>query len=57
MGALDDFHVEVEDAGVGGGTDGGVTGVREGAGLAVAEAGDVVFVAAEVLFFRCSGGG
>ena len=49
--ALDGFHVEVEDARFGVRPDGGIAGVGEGAGLAVAEAGDVVFVAAEVLLF------
>lgn len=39
MGTLDGLHVEVEDAVVA--TDGGVTGVCKGAGLTVAEAGDL----------------
>ena len=56
MCALDGFHVEVEGAGFGGGADGGIAGVCEGAGLAVAEAGDVVLVAAEVLLFGGSEG-
>ena len=54
MCTLDGLDVEVEDTGVGR-ADGGILGVGEGAGLAVAEAGDVVFVAAEVLGFGCSG--
>ena len=49
--ALDGFHVQVQGAGSGVRADGGIAGVGEGAGLAVAEAGDVVFVAAEVLLF------
>jgi len=47
--ALDYLGVEIEGPGFGGGTDGGVAGVGQGAGLAVAEAGYVVFVSAEVL--------
>ena len=49
MCPLDGLHVEVQDAGLRVGADGGVAGVGEGAGLAVAEAGDIVFVSAEVL--------
>lgn len=56
MCALDGFHVEVEGAGFGVGADGGITGVGEGAGLAVAEASDIVLVAAEVLLLGGSGG-
>ena len=56
VGALDGFHAEVEGAGGGGGADGGVAAVGEGAGLPVAEAGYVVGVAAEVLVFGCSVG-
>ena len=48
---LDGFHVEVDGAGFGIAADGGIAGVGEWAGLAVAEASDVVFVAAEVLLF------
>lgn len=51
MRALDGLHVEVQSAGLGVGPDGGIARVCEGAGLAVAEAGDVVLVAAEVLLF------
>ena len=51
---FDGFHVEVDGAGFGIAADGGIAGVGEGAGLAVAEAGDVVFVPAEVLLFGCS---
>lgn len=54
MGALDRFHVEVECASGGVAADGGIAGIGEGAGLAVAEACDIVFVAAEVLEFGCS---
>ena len=49
MLAFDGLHVEVDGAGFGIAADGGIAGVGEGAGLAVAEAGDIVFVAAEVL--------
>lgn len=48
---LDDLHVEVDGARFGIAANGGIAGVGEGAGLAVAEAGDVVFVPAEVLLF------
>lgn len=48
---LDGLHVEVDGARFGIAADGGIAGVGEGAGLAVAEASDVVFVAAEVLLF------
>lgn len=51
MGALDGLDVEVEAAGGGVGADGGIAGVGEGAGLAVAEARHVVFIAAEVCCF------
>ena len=47
MRALDGLDVEVQPAGGGILADRGIAGVGEGAGLAVAEAGDVVFVAAE----------
>ena len=53
---FDGFHVEVYCAGFGVAADGGIAGVGEGAGLAVAETGDVVFIAAEVLLFGGSGG-
>ena len=56
MLSLDGFHVEVDGTGFGIAADGGIAGVGERAGLAVAEAGDVVFVAAEVLLFGCSVG-
>lgn len=51
---LDGFHVEVDGAGFGIAADGGIAGVGEGAGLAVAETSDVVLIAAEVLLFGCS---
>lgn len=58
MRAFDGFHVEVEDPGFGRGADGGVAGVGEGAGLSIAEACDVVFIAAEIFVFgRSEGGG
>ena len=56
MLSLDGFHVEVDGTGFGVATDGGIAGVGEGAGLAVAEAGDIVFITAEVLLFGCSVG-
>ena len=55
--ALDGLHVEVEGAGGGIGADCGVAGIGEGAGLTVAEASDVVLIAAEVLVFGGSGRG
>lgn len=48
---LDGLHVEVDGARFGIAADGGIAGVGEGAGLAVAEASDVVLVPAEVLLF------
>ena len=54
MGTLDGFDIEVEGAGGGVGADGSVARVGEGAGLTVAEAGDVELVPAEVLFFARS---
>lgn len=54
MRALDGLHVEVEGTGFGVCTDGGVSGVCERAGLAVAETSDIVFVATEVLLFGSS---
>ena len=53
---LDGLHVEVDGTSFGIATDGGITGVGEGAGLAVAEASYIVFIAAEVLLFGCSVG-
>lgn len=57
MRALDGFDVQVKAARGGVRPDCGVPGVGEGAGLAVAEAGDVVLVAAEGLLFGRSGWG
>lgn len=51
---LDGFHVEVDGAGFGIAADGGIAGVGEGAGLAVAQSCHVVFVSAEVLLFEGS---
>lgn len=48
---LDGLHVEVDGARFGIAADGGIARVGERAGLAVAEAGDVVFIPAEVLLF------
>ena len=56
MGTLDGFGVEIESAGCRRGADCGIAGGGEGTGLPVAEAGDVVFVTAEVLRFGCSVG-
>lgn len=54
VGAFDGLGVEVHGACFGVGAHGCVAGVGEGAGLTVAEAADVVFISAEVLFFCCS---
>ena len=51
MLAFDGLHVEVDGAGFGVAADGGIAGVGQGAGLAVTQAGDIVFVAAEILLF------
>ena len=51
---LDGFHVEVDGTSFGIATHGGIAGVGERAGLAVAEASNIVFIAAEVLLFGCS---
>lgn len=51
---LDGFHVEVDGAGFRIAADGGIAGVGEGAGLAVAESCYVVFISTEVLLFRGS---
>ena len=53
---LDGLHVEVDGTSLGIAADGGIAGVGEGAGLAVAEASNIVFIAAEVLLFGCSVG-
>lgn len=49
MCSLDCFHVEVEGAGNWVSADGGIARICKGTGLPVAEAGDVVFISAEVL--------
>lgn len=54
MCTLNRLHVEVDGAGGLMFADRGIAGVCEGARLSVAEAGDVVFVATEVLLFRSS---
>ena len=48
---FDGFHVEVDGAAFGIAADGGIAGVGQGAGLAVAKAGDVILIAAEILQF------
>lgn len=54
VGAFDGLHVKIHGACFGVGAHGCVAGVGEGAGLAVAQAANVVFISAEVLFFCCS---
>ena len=49
MCALDGLHVEVDCAGARVGTDGGIARVGQGAGLSIAETGDIVFVSTEIL--------
>lgn len=49
MRALDGLHVEVQSSSVWVGANGGITRVGEWAGLPIAEAGDVVLIATEVL--------
>lgn len=56
VGALGRLDVEVEALGVGVGADRGIAAVGQRARLAVTEARDIVFVAAEVLVFGCSVG-
>ena len=51
MRAFDRLHVEVNGACGGVFADRGIAGVCEGAGLSIAETGNVVFVPAEVLLF------
>ena len=53
---LDGLHVEVDGTSFRIAADGGIAGVGKGAGLAVAEASNIVFIAAEVLLFGCSVG-
>lgn len=55
VGPLGGLHVEIETAIAF--ANGGVFAVGEGTGLAVAESGDVEFVAAEGLFLGSSGWG
>jgi hypothetical protein len=55
MCSLNGLHVQVEGSGAGVCANGGIARVGQRAGLAVAEAGDVVFIAAEVLLFRSPG--
>ena len=54
MCTLDRLHVEVDGAGGFVFADCGIAGVCQGAGLSIAETGDVIFVAAEVFLFRSS---
>jgi hypothetical protein len=49
VGALNSLHVEIHRAGLGVGPNGSVAGICEWARLPVAEAGHVVFIAAEIL--------
>lgn len=51
MGAFDGLHVEVESSCIRVRAYGGIARVCEGTRLTVAETSDIVFVAAEVLFF------
>lgn len=53
MRSLDRLHVEVQGAGIRVCTDRCITTVGQGARLTVAEAGDIVLVAAEGLSFCC----
>lgn len=53
MRSLDSAHVEIQSAGGGVSANRGIAGVGEGTGLPIAEAGDVVLIAAKVLLF-CS---
>lgn len=53
--SLDGFHIEVQRARFGVGADSGIAGVSKRAGLTIAEACNVVFIAAEVLLFGGSG--
>jgi hypothetical protein len=49
MSAFDCLHVEIHSAGLGIGPDGGVARICQWAGLAIAETGHVVLIAAEIL--------
>lgn len=51
MCALDGFHVEVKCSRVGVRANSGISRVCKRARLAVAETGDIVFIATEVLLF------
>lgn len=51
MRSLDGLHVEVESSCVWVRTNSGISRVRKGTTLTIAETGDVVFIATEVLFF------
>ena len=51
MCAFYSFHVKVESTRFWVGANSSIAGVGEGAGLAIAESGDIMFVAAEVLLF------
>jgi hypothetical protein len=53
--ALDCLHVEVHGSGVRVCANGSIARIRKRARLSVAEAGDIVLVAAEVFLFRGSG--
>jgi hypothetical protein len=57
MGPLDGLHVEVDGLLFRVLSDGGIARVRQRAGLPVAEAGDIILVAAEILLLVCSATG
>lgn len=54
MCSLDRLHVEVESTGIWVRTDGRISTIGQGTTLSVAETGDIVFVAAEILLLRSS---
>lgn len=54
MRALDDFHVQIQRAGVRVGTDRSISTIGERAALTVAESSDIVFIAAKILLLGSS---